>query len=76
MATFNLTANRWKKVAEHNGLRGRWVEVTVSTGQTCKWDKTPGTSGNFKKKKGSMLQYQSLHIKSPVACTCTRTWVD
>jgi len=74
--TFHLSAGRWKKVAEHSGLRGRWVEVRVTTGRKCKWDKQPGTSGSFKKKKGSMIFNQSLRIQSPVATTCTRTWVD
>ena len=75
--TFQLTANRWKTVAKNSALlRGRWVEVRVTTGRKCKWDKRPGSSGTFRKKKGSMLEGQSLRIQSPVDTTCTRTWVD
>jgi hypothetical protein len=74
--TFNLTANRWKKVAEWKRLRGRTVKVAVTTNRQCEWDKKPGTSGTFKKKKTSNLLMQSFHVKSPVATTCTRTWID
>ncbi|HVR19852.1 MAG TPA: hypothetical protein VMS65_09150 [Polyangiaceae bacterium] len=76
MATFQLSANRWKKVAGDHDGRSRSCIVKVTTGRQCEWDKRPGRSGKFKKSKQSKLFLQNLHIKSPVATTCTRTWLE
>ena len=74
--TFQLTANRWKKVAGDHDLRSRSCMITVATSRECAWDKRPGTSGKFKKKKHSKLFYQDLFVKSPVATTCKREWLE
>jgi hypothetical protein len=76
MATYQLTANRWRTVAVWRRLRGRSVKVKVTTSKKCHWDKVPGGSGTFKKQKTSNLLMQRLRVKSPVDTTLTRTWID
>lgn len=76
MATFHLTANRWKKVAEDFDLRSRSCLIKVTTGRRCDWDRRIGGSGHFRKSREFMLFNQKLYIRSPVATTCTRTWLE